>query len=443
MQPSRGAAHDILRLMEHLELFQRLGLAIAIGFAVGVDRGWKQREAEDESRVAGLRTYTLIGLLGGVTALLSRDLGVAAFAAIAIVFGLAWSGYKAWETCRDGDISVTGLVAGLTVFALSAYAQQGDLQLAAAGGVVLVSVLAFKQAVHKWLRSLTWSELRSVLLILAATFVALPMLPDRAIDPYGAFNPRDLWLLTVVLAGASFIGYIALRALGSKVGLYVAAAVGAFVSSTAVTLDLARRVKAEEIAEAPAAAAASLANTIMFARVAALLAIIAPTVFTAAIPALATACVLSVVGAGALFLIAERGAIEEKLEKLRSPLDLKEVGQLALLLSAITVASRLITHFFGDAGITAFALFAGLVDVDAVTLAIGGISHEELSPSAAALAVLVAVASNTAVKTALAASSGRTKFTIFYGGVAFAALVAGVAAFYFVSRAGSLSAPAP
>lgn len=419
--------------MEEIEIFQRLGLAAAIGFLVGVERGWKHRFAEDETRVAGLRTHTLIGLLGGVSGLLAAHLGVAAFAALAIIFGLAWSGYKFYETWRDEDISVTGLIAGLLTFALGAYVMMGEMRVAAAAGVLLVALMAFKQAMHGWLKTLTWEELRSALFILVATYIALPLLPDRALDPYGAFNPRELWLLTIVIAAAGFAGYLALRLLGERAGLFLGAAAGALVSSTVVTADLARRAKAEEVAPLRAAAAAALANLVMFARIGVLIALFAAPALRDAIPAVAAACVISVVAAGALLLLAQKGENGMGEGKLGSPLDLKEVAKFALILSVITVGSKLIAHFFGNAGLIAFAATAGLVDVDAVSLAIGGLVRSGLDAHAGAEAILLAAAVNTLSKTGIGIATGGPRFALAYGGSAVAALAAGAAAFFLFS----------
>ncbi|MBI1188365.1 MAG: DUF4010 domain-containing protein [Alphaproteobacteria bacterium] len=412
---------------ETLELFQRLGLAVAVGFLIGVERGWKSRDMEDETRVAGLRTYTLIGLLGGVAGLLGVMLGVAAFASMAIAFALMWTVFKVFETMRDGDISVTGTVAGLLVFALGAYAIVGDLAVVAASGVLLAGALAFKDAMHDWLDRLTWPELRSGLLILAATFVALPLLPDRALDPYGAFNPRELWLLTIVLALASFAGYVALRVGGRKAGVYFAAAAGALVSSTVVTLDLARRNKAGEVAPVRAAAAATLANIVMFIRVGVLIAVFATPAFIDAWPALAAAVAAS---AAAIALLAHatarRGEEDESTAPVTSPLDLKSVGRFALLLAAITVGARIVASVWGEGGLLAFAATAGLVDVDAVALAVGGMVRDGLAPHDGANAILLAAAVDTASKVAIAAFAGERALVWRYALASAAALVAGV-----------------
>jgi uncharacterized membrane protein (DUF4010 family) len=227
-----------------LDLFQRLGLALGIGFLVGVEREWKHRDAPEGERAAGVRTHAIIGLMGGVAAAMLPAIGHLGFAALTLGFAAATIVFKVRESQIDQDISVTGTIAALLVFALGAYSVVGSVIIAAAAGVALAGLLAFKQAIHGWVDKITWKELQSALLILAATAIALPLLPDRTIDIWAAINPRELWLLTILVAGASFAGYVAVRMLGEDVGVFAGAAAGSLVSSTVVTAELGRRVRA-------------------------------------------------------------------------------------------------------------------------------------------------------------------------------------------------------
>jgi uncharacterized membrane protein (DUF4010 family) len=396
--------------MELLQLFQQLGVSLAIGFLVGVERGWRSRFSEDESRAAGLRTYSLIGLLGGVAGVLAHEIGAAAFVVIATIFGLIWLSFKLWETFIDGDISATGAVAGLLVFSLGGLAATGQTALAAGAAVVLVAILGFKQAMHAWLRGLTIEELRSALVILAATLIVLPLLPEGALDPYGAFNPRQLWVLTIVIAAATFGAYIALRALGPQTGLYVGAALAALVSSTVATLDLARRAKNKEAGIGHAAAAAVLANVVMFARVGALTAVFAPGALVAAAPALAAACVVSIVAAAWLRWSARRAAVTPTVPRLGSPLDVKAVARFAAILAAVMALSRLALYYSPSAGVMAFAGLAGLADVDAAVLALGDLLDEGVTAAVAGAAILIAVAADTALKVGIGFFVGGSAF---------------------------------
>lgn len=412
--------------MDFLEIMERLAAALAIGFLVGVERGWKQRDEQEGGRVAGLRTFTLIGLLGGISGLLGLFLGPAAFVALLVAFAVPWAGYKATDIWREDDVSITGLVAGLVVFALGALASLGRIEEAAAAGIVLIAVLAFKALSHNWLHQLSWPELRSALLLLAATLIALPLLPDRALDPWGAFNPRELWLLTLLLAGASFAGYAGLRIFGPHHGLFVAGLAGALVSSTAMTLDMARRAAKGEAEPRLAASVATLGNAVMMTRVLVLLAIVAPGLLASTAPPLAIASLVSLIIAFALGRGALATAQKDVPVEPGSPLDLKFVARVGLLLAGIIVLARIASHLWGEQGLVGFAAIAGLVDVDAITLAAGRLAAGgEVEAYTGALAVLVAVGADTVSKGVLGASIGRGGFATPYALASLAALVTG------------------
>src|SRR5690606_25762367 len=176
------------------QLIAQLGLALAIGLLVGLERGWRERDAPDRSRTAGFRTFGLVGLLGGIFAALSKAVAsgevlIAGFIGFAAIF--AW--FSAREAEHDRNFSVTGVVASLMVFALGALAVVGDTRAAAAGGAALAAVLASREVLHDLLRRLTWIELRSALILAVMTAIVLPLLPNRAIDPWGGLNPFEIW----------------------------------------------------------------------------------------------------------------------------------------------------------------------------------------------------------------------------------------------------------
>jgi uncharacterized membrane protein (DUF4010 family) len=416
-----------------LETFQRLAMALGIGFLVGVERGWRHRDAPDGTRAAGLRTHAVIGLLGGVTGALMPTIGALGFLALTLAFAGAFITFKVRESIRDNDLSVTGTIAGLIVFALGAYSMWGDLRVAAAVGVVLVGLLAFKDALHDWLESITWKELRSALLILGATFIALPLLPDRAIDPWQAINPRELWLLTILVAGASFAGYVAVRVLGNDIGVLAGAAAGALVSSTVVTAELGRRVKKGETHAMVGGAAAAIAATISVARVIVLLAVTATPVVPEAGPALVAAVLVFLAAAFALRHFDRENSGSESAQKLRSPLDLVSVFQFAVFLGAVIILGRIVADAHGQAGLLPFAATAGLADVDAVTLAAGSLVRGGLDPAIAAHAVLIAVFMNTLAKGVIAFVTGGWQYASLYFATALAATIAAVAVWFLVT----------
>ena len=416
--------------METGEIFdalQRLAVALAIGFLVGIERGWKQRDEKEGDRVAGLRTHALSGLFGGLTGLTLPLAGPLFVAAESLGFAALFILFHHREAVATGTRSATAALAALMVFGLGVYCGLGDLTVAAAAGVAMTGILAFKQNLHRWLASLSWPELRSALVILAATFIALPVLPDRTIDPWGAVNPRSLWFMTIILAAAMFGGYVALKVLGPKVGLLAGALVGASVSSTAVTLDLARRAKSNEAPPRDAAAAAMLATVVSLTRVG-----IIGSAFSAGIALhlwipLGAAILVSLAFASAIAFIDRNAKNESGERKIRNPLDVVEVGKFATLLAVLTVAAKLSAVWFGDAGLSVFAATAGLVDVDAVTLAVGGMGN--LLPTSAASAILIAAAANTLFKAGIAVATGGRPFGLWFSSACLAALAAGIVAF--------------
>lgn len=415
-----------------MDLFQRLAMALGVGFLVGVERGWKHRDAPEGARAAGLRTHAVIGLTGGVAGALLPFIGGLGFAAITLAIAGAIVAFKLRESERDDDVSVTGTIAALLVYALGVHAMVGDLRVTAAVGVTLVGLLAFKDALHDWLDKLTWKEIRSALLILAATAIALPLLPDRSVDPWGAINPRELWLLTILVAGASFAGYVAVRVFGGGLGVLAGAAAGALVSSTVVTAELGRRARAGETPAPIAAAGASLAAAVSLSRVGILVSIIAAPVFPGVAPALIAAVLAFVAGAWVLARFGG-GAKGEGETKLSSPLDLKSVAQFALFLGGVIVAGRFVSDAYGEAGLLPFAAAAGIADVDAATLAASSLVRQGLSPEVGAHAILIAAAVNTFAKGGIGFVTGGWAYAGLYLAAALAAAVVGAAAWLFAS----------
>lgn len=417
---------------ELLDIFQRLGMALGIGFLLGVERGWRHRDAPEGSRAAGLRTHAVTGLLGGVAGALAPHIGPIGVAAIVLSFAAALIVFKLRESARDNDVSVTGTIAALTVFALGVYCMFGDLRVAAALGVVLVALMAFKEALHDWLEKLTWKELRSALVILAATFIALPLLPDRVIDLWGAVNPRELWLLTILVAGASFAGYVAVRVLGERIGLLVGAASGAMVSSTVVTADLGRRARIGETPPLAAAAGACLAAAISVGRVCFFLLIAAPMLATLVLPAAL---------AGGLVFLAATAVLQRRMHGassvtslVRNPLDLSEVGQFAAFLCTIIIVGHLAVDAMGELGLLPFAATAGIVDVDAATLAAVSLVHGGLAARVGAEAVLSALVVNTLSKAGIAFLAGGARYALAYLAAGVAAIAAGAAVWSFAGE---------
>jgi len=412
------------------ELLQRLTAALAIGALIGIERGWKQRSEAPGSRAAGLRTFTLAGLLGGIAAILGSDLGAAAFAAIAVAFALLFGMFQWRDTSADEEFSVTSTVAGLLTFVLGGLAGLGHLHEAATAAVAAVCILAFKDSLHAWLRGLTWPEIRSAFLILAMTFIALPVLPSAPIDPWGVIRLRELWFLTILIATISFAGYIGVRLLGHRAGLALGAAAGSVVSSTVTVAELAGRVRRGALSLPDATAAGSLTTLIMLVRIILLVTFLAPQLVGSILPVLGASAAVG--AAGALYLLRPRSGAnrEQLLPDLKSPLDIRSVASFALLIGGLNICVALASRWADEVALLPLAALGGLADVDAVILNVTRLS--EPSPDLAASAILLAAAANMASKSVLAFIAGGVRFGACYSVSALAGVAAGSVALAYV-----------
>ncbi|BCH08499.1 membrane protein [Mesorhizobium sp. 131-3-5] len=411
-------------------LIVQLGVALAIGLLVGLERGWQERDAPAHSRTAGIRTFGIAGLLGGIIAALAEALNaisvlIAGFLAFAGIF--AW--YKAREAAHDEDFSVTTVIAGLAVFALGALCVAGDFRVAAAGGTALATLLASREILHGLLKRLTWIELRSALVLAVMTAIILPLLPNRTFDPWEGFNPREIWLLTVLMASISFAGYVAVRVLGNARGLIVSALAGAVVSSTAVTLSLARTASASNNSLS-LSGAASLAAMVSILRVCLVVLILAPGVTAfIALPALAAALTFGVCGTIALAIPGQK---PESPGATRNPFELMPLLIFALLFAFASTASAALALQFKEQGLLASSAIAGAFDVDASVLSALRLAKHSISIETIGQAVLTALMANAIGRLCLAMSAGPVKFWLPLAGMTLTAATAGYCTMRFL-----------
>ena len=415
--------------MDILDLATRLGLALALGFVIGLERGWKEREEGEGHRTAGLRTFSLIGLLGGIFGMLSLGGDRILLSAGFLLTGAVLAAFMWREGEREGDYSATTLIAALLTFMLGALAVLGEMAIAAGAGVATVSLLAYKRQLHGFLARITWTELRSGLLLAAMTFIALPLLPNRALDPWGALNPHELWLVTILIAAVSFLGYVAVKLLGPSRGVVVSAAAGGLVSSTVVTLTLARlaRENPERVRLLTGAILGS--GAVMLLRVLVLAgAVNLPLSLALAVPLLLAALVQAI---AAMFLIGQEGKGGAGPEDLvhKNPFLLPEVLRFGAVLAAVMLAAGIARSVYGNSGLMAVAAISGLADVDAVTLSVAGMGPVS---AAGVAAVLIAIAVNNIAKSAYAWYAGASRLGLLLLVFNLAAIAVAAAAFFLL-----------
>lgn len=407
---------------------ERLAVALGIGMLVGLERGWRQREAADGERAAGLRTFALSGLAGGVAAALSQAAGPWVLAAALLAHSLVMMAFPLQGARAGGSISATTTVAGLLTFLLGAFAQLGEPWVAVSAAVAMTLVLASRETLHRWVRAATWEEVRAVLALLAMSFLLLPVLPDRPVDPWGAVNPAEIWMMAILVAGISFGGYVAVRLLGERLGVVVAAAVGGLVSSTAVTATLARLGRAGSVPTRLPAGGILVAGAVMVGRVALVTALLDRGLALAlAAPLGAVGLVLALSG---LLLVRGAAACGPAGLAFANPLEVGTALKLSCFVALVMLAAAMAGDMAGGGGVLVVAAASGLADVDAVTLSMARAAGGSVPPELARAAILVAVGANTATKAAMAGWLGGRSVGLPVAVASLAAIAAGAAALF-------------
>lgn len=412
--------------MDLMDIFQRLGLAVAIGAAVGVERHWRERDEPEGARIAGIRTFTLIGMTGGIAGLLDQGLTPDSLsglivASFLIALSLVLLRFGLMEAQAEGSFSATTVIAGITTFGLGALAVIGDMAVASAAGAAMVAVLASREFLHAAIRRLTWVELRSAVVLLAMGFVLLPLIPADPYGPFGGVSPRSLVILVIMLATISFIGYVAVRLIGGGRGDLVAGAVGGLVSSTAATLAMARQSHNAGQAAGPAAGAIA-AGSVSLVRTGLLLLALAP--------ALAERLMFGLLVAGALMMavavsLVARSKGASEADPPANPFELLQMLKMALLITAIAFIARAASQIFGDAGLYAVSGLTALADVDAMIVTVADMLPA-LPLDVATNAVGIAVVCNMAAKVVYGAAGGSRGFALRLGGASVLSVLSGI-----------------
>lgn len=377
-----------------------LGVALGVGLLIGVERE-RAKGTGPRRAAAGVRTFTLLGLVGGLAHLVG-DIGVAV-AGIFVTLAMLAS----YRRSRSTDPGLTTEVAMLATFFLGVLAMRA-MPVAAGLGVVVALVLASKSALHRFTRQvLSAQELHDLLLLTAAAFVVLPLLPDRTIDPWDSINPRRLWLLVVAVMAVSSAGYVALRAFGSRLGLALAGLAGGFVSSTATIAAMGDRARVSPEASAAFASAGLVSNVGTVIQLTVVMAALSPDLLAHAAWPLAAAGVVAV-GAAVLAswrAFATSGDGRELAGK--RPFEPMHVLGFVAILAMIVLLAAIARHWLGAGSLPWVMGASGLADVHAATASAAQlVATGQVDADQALRAVLAALSTNSLMKCVVAALKG-------------------------------------
>jgi uncharacterized membrane protein (DUF4010 family) len=408
------------------EVARNFFIALLIGALVGIDRERKKAAEPGHSSFGGIRTHILLALLGAAAAQLALQQAMpwVLIVALAIVGAAVVASYVRSAREHDDARGLTSEVAAIAVFVLAAMAVAGEAELAVALGVVTSATLAFKQPLHGAVARLDTQDVFAGLKLLIASFIVLPLLPDKTIDPWQAINPYKLWLLVILISALSLAGYVAVRWLGSTHGSAVTGLAGGLVSSTATTLSFARSSREAAAGDGHALTAGILlAWLVMFARVAVLIAVInRPLLAQAWLPI----AVMSAVTAAFAFwhyrtgLASARAHAKPSPLAVNNPFSLTAATRFAALFAVVLLVVKLAERYAPQQGTYVVAALAGSVDVDAITLSMADSTRGTEAFAHATGAIVVAIVANSVVKcgAVLLLGAGRLRRSIVVATVA-------------------------
>ena len=381
----------------------RIGAALAAGLLIGIERGWTQRDHHAGSRMAGIRTFTLLGLAGGLAGLLSAKgqqwVGAGIVFAAAAVLAAGYASVA--STRRDA----TTAVAGLVTVAITFLAGVGSVGLALACAAATVLVLAMKDELHGFVSRLDEADVKALARFAVIALGVLPFLPDEPMGPYGAWNPAKLWWVVLLVTGFSFAGYVANRIFGARNGTIATALIGGAYSSTAVTQSLAQRLGSDGAGGAEAAGIA-LASAVMYLRVIVLVAILATRILWPFIIVILPPLLVAWLAGWWLY---RRAPKCEGPSPPGNPIALlPALGFLAFIAVAAVIA-RWAEGRFGQEGIAVLLLIMGSMDVDAAIVTAGGLPANAITAELAALALCGTILANMSVKLGVTLAYARGK----------------------------------
>ena len=388
------------------QIILKLSVALLLGALTGLQRGWAARDQKPGERVAGMRTYALVGLLGGIAALLS--LQVPAWVLPATLLAVCLAAVMAYRVrmLQMRDYSITGIIGLLLTFCFGAVAVAVDMAIAATAAVITTIILDNKHEIHSALKHLQEHELDAALKLLVISVVMLPLLPNQAMGPGDMLNPYEIWWMVVLIASISFVGYFAMRVGGTERGILFTSVFAGLASSTALTLHFSRLARQTPQISPLLSSGMLLACGTMYLRILLYCAMINPALLSRLILPLLVMTLVLYVPALLIWRKYRNGTRVEQPALHSNPLDLKSALLLGALLTVILLMASVLQQWLGNTGIYVLAAVSGITDVDAITLSLARMSQSGLANTTVIIGIIIASSVNNLMKAGMAVSIG-------------------------------------
>lgn len=386
--------------------------ALLIGALIGIEREKRKTESGDLA-TGGLRTFILIALVGASAGWISQAASMPwlLVASLAGVTLLVLAGYILENRAKPNELGLTTEIAAIATFLLGAMATLGYTALAVGLAIAAAAVLAYKQPLHGAVARLGWDDVFAGLRLLIASFIVLPLLPNRTVDPWGALNPYSMWLQVLLISGLSLVGYAATRWLGSDKGIALTSITGGLASSTAVTLSLVQqsRERAGASVDHALAGGITLAWCIMFARVVTEVLVVNRGLVASLLAPFGAMGIVASLFAWIYFrrhaTVRSDAATVGREVAVKNPFSLTAAVKFAAFFTAVLLVIKIVQQNLPAESIYVVAALAGLTDVDAIALSMAE-SAKTGSASVAVNAIVIAAVTNTIVKCGMVMALG-------------------------------------
>jgi uncharacterized membrane protein (DUF4010 family) len=389
----------------------RLAIAALTGMAVGLEREWSGHASGPHARFAGIRTFFLLGSIGGLAGwLLASSAPLVAAALLLATGGLIVGAYLTVAQRGGEAIEGTTETAALLVLGVGLLAGMGFLRIASGAAAVIVLVLGEKDIIRRFVGRIGREEMRAALQFAVLALVVLPLLPEGPIEQLGGMQPRTLWTVVLLFSGLNFVGYIARRILGEARGYPVMGALGGLVSSTLVTLNFSRQSHREPESAIPLAIGTVAACTVLVPRILGLTLILNPALLPRTALGLAPTLLTGVL----LLILAWKhlvgGTPKKPPPPPSNPLRLRSAIVMAVSFQLVLVLLEALSKRFGNSGVLASAAVLGLTDMDALTYGMNRLAESPPSIGIAALAITLGVTVNGVAKAFVSGVFGASAY---------------------------------
>ena len=381
------------------DILRAIILTLAIGFAVGMQRTLSRLEKGKHS-FAGSRTFALISLSGYLSGWIAQKVEGFVLLSFAVIGLLLAISYYLKVTLYDKR-GMTTHISAMLVYILGLMIFLGFDQYAVFIGVVTIVLLELKPRLQRIESRISRTDIDAVVLLLLMSFVILPVLPHEMIGPYKLFNPYKTWLMAVIIAGISFVGYVAIKIAGESKGVLITGAAGGLISSTGVSVSLSKLYKNAQGSISSYAAGIAIACTIMYIRVLIEAAIIDPQIAWRLTYAYIPAFLVGLLYSWLLYRDSKEvpGGDIMNSEIAKNPLQLSEAVKFGILFGIVYGAVAFVKSGYGDVGVYIVSFLSGITDVDAITLSLSQLAKSgELDMPAAMSGIVIASVVNSLVK---------------------------------------------